>query len=118
MAHDSESEFLGFVAFAVVFPREGYQTFRQSDESDAECSLVDNGFDGLVGTQFVAAYPQFSHQQRELFCQSRFLKVETVVKLAGGDFENVVEFMEEQGDAFVLVAHRHGLYCKTHKVYG
>ncbi len=49
MAHDSESEFLGFVAFAVVFPREGYQTFRQSDESDAECSLVDNGFDGLVG---------------------------------------------------------------------
>ena len=56
---DAQSELLCFGAFAVVVSGEGYEAFGQSDESDAECALVDDGCDGVVFAQYVGSVPEF-----------------------------------------------------------
>ena len=49
------------VYFATGFP-ECHETFCQSDETDSQCSLVDDGSNRIVRFQLLAAYPQGRHQ--------------------------------------------------------
>ena len=50
MRYDTQTQFLRFLIFAVMVSGECDKTFGQTDESDAEGSVVDNGFDGVRGT--------------------------------------------------------------------
>ena len=102
----------------MVLADEGHEAFCQSDESDAQCTLVDYGFDGIVRIQFVGTDPQTLHQQGELLREGGLLETEAVVELSCRDVEHVVELGEEGGDALLLVIDAHAFDGQTDDVDG
>ena len=80
--------------------------------------MVDHRFDRVGGPECVSAIPQSRHEQWELLGTGCFLEVETVVELTGGDFEDVVETLEEGVDAFGLVTDTYALDGDTDYVDG
>ena len=62
IGHDFQSQLLGFARFAVMFSEQCHETFCQPDETDSQCSLVDDGSNRIVRFQLLAAYPQGRHQ--------------------------------------------------------
>ena len=80
--------------------------------------MVDDTFNGVVWLQLVGTNPKAAHEERELLCVCSLLEVETVVELASGHFEDMVELGEEHLDALFLVFNAHALDGKTHNVDG
>ncbi len=99
-----------------MFADKGYKTFGKSDESNAECALVYHRFDSVGGGKALGSVPKPGHQKRELLYKRGFLEIKTVAKLAGGNFEHIVELAEESVDTLDRVLDRHTFYCKTHDV--
>ena len=100
---DAKSEFLGFLAFAVMLADEGDKAFSQAYEADGKGTLVHYRLDGILAFELLTAEPQAVHKERELLLEGGLLEVEALVKLLGGDFESPVEFLEEALDAGVFV---------------
>ena len=100
----------------MVLAQERDQTFRQTDETDAQRTLVDYGRDVFVRLELVATYPQGGHQQGELLGKRRLLELHAFVQLAGGDVEHGVQLGKEEGDALLLVRYVHALYGKADDV--
>ena len=97
---------------------EGHQALRQSDEADAQRSLVDDTLDSIGGLQFVGAYPQALHEQGELLREGRLLELVAVVKLFGCHLKHVVEFGKELVYALLLVVDIHALDSQADDVDG
>ena len=57
VGHDFQSQLLRFFRLSVMLPEQRHEAFCQSDEADAQCSLVDDGSNRVVRFQFFAAYP-------------------------------------------------------------
>ena len=87
---DLESQLLRFLRLAMVLADESYEAFRQSDESDSEGTLVNDGLDGLVRFEVLASNPEALHEQRELLCERCLLEIEPVVELPCRHVEHVV----------------------------
>ena len=117
VAHDAQSERLGFVAFAVVLADERHKALCQTDEAYAQRAVVDYALHAVVGTEHVGAVPQLAHHERELLGEGRLLEVEAVVELACGDVEHIVKAAEEGVDALLLVADAHALDGYAHDVH-
>ena len=100
----------------MVLSDKGYQTFGKTDKSDAECALIYDRLDGVVGTKRVGSVPQTRHQERELLGKSRFLKVITVAQLPGGHVKYLVEFAEEAVYPLFLVLYAHQLDGNAHYI--
>ena len=58
VGHDLQTQFLSLRVFTVMMTCEGNQTLSQSDESDTECTMIDDALDGVVWLQVLCAYPQ------------------------------------------------------------
>ena len=115
---DFQSQFLTLLTLSMVLACQGYKTFCQSDEADAERALVDDTLNGVVGLQFVGTDPQTLHQQWELFGEGCLLELETVIELACSDIEHSVKFLEELVDALLLVLDFHAFDSQSHNVDG
>ena len=109
VAHDLQSQLLCLLALTVMLARQGYQALCQSDEADAECSLVDDALYSVRRLQLVSTDPETLHQQRELLGKGRLLELETVVKLLGCDLQHVIELREEHVDTLLLIGLTHAL---------
>ena len=96
----------------------GNQGLGKSDETDAECSVVDHGFDGVVVGKFLAVKPEGSHEQRELLLEGGLLEVEPFVELLCGNLKCPVEFLEEFMVSVFLVLDTHALDGKFHDIDG
>ena len=80
--------------------------------------MVDDALYGVVWLQLFAAAPQLRHQQGELLGEGCLLELETVIELFGGDFQHVIQFGEELGDALLFVFDVHALNGEPHDVDG
>ena len=116
VSHDSESQFLSLFRLSVMLAQKRHKTFRQTDEPDAQRTLIDYGRDVVVRFELVAAYPQSGHQQRELLGERCFLELHAFMQLACGDVEHGIQLGEETGDALFLIRNAHALYGKAHNV--
>ena len=121
LAHVSyylKSQLLSLFALAVVLAYKRYQTLSQSDESDAQCTLIDNALDGIQWLQLVGTYPQVLHQQWELLGIGCLLEVETVVKLLCCNLQHLVELCKEHVYTLLLVLLLAALQRQFHYVDG
>ena len=76
LAHVSyylQSQLLRFLTLAMMLTGECNQCLGQSDETDAQCSLIDNALDGIHWLQLVGTNPQVLHQQWELLAAALFV---------------------------------------------
>ena len=116
---DAQTQFLGFLAFAVMLADEGDEAFRQADEADGKRTLVEHGLDGVVLVKFLAAKPQAGHKERELLLEGGLLELEALVQLTGGDFQGPVQLLEEHLQSLFLVGFLvHGLDGQFHDIDG
>ena len=118
VGNNLQTQFLTLLALAMVLAGEGYKALCQTDETDTQCTLVDNGSDGVVGRKVLAAYPQTAHEQRELLGKCCLLELHTVVQLLGGNLQEVVQLCKEGCYAVVLVLDVHALDGKANDVDG
>ena len=59
VGHDFDAQLLRLFRLSVVLSHECHETFRQSDEADAQGALVDDALYGVVRLEPFAAAPQF-----------------------------------------------------------
>ena len=64
MAYYTQSELLRLLVFAVVLAGKGYKAFGQTDETYAECAVIDYRLYGFFGTEFGGAVPQLGQSKR------------------------------------------------------
>ena len=55
-----QAELLRLLGFPVMFADKGYESLGKSDEADSERALVDDGLDGVIVLQVLAAEPEGS----------------------------------------------------------
>ena len=118
VGHNLQTQLLSFLALAVVLADERLEALCQSDESDAQCTVVDDALDGVRRLQLVSAHPEILHQQWELLCHGSLLELESLVQLLGCDIQQVVELGKEHVDALLLVLDAHAFDGELHDVDG
>ena len=99
-----------------MLPNQCYQTFCQSDETDAQSSLINNTLNGIIGVEFIGAYPQTAHQQWELLDKSCFLELEAFIQLLRCHFQHLIEFGKELSDTCFFIFYIHAFNSQTHNI--
>ena len=115
---DTQTQLLCLVALAMMLSYQGNQTLGQSDESDTQCSVIDNGSYGIVGAQLLAVYPKSLHQQGELLGEGRLLELHTLVQLLCRNLQQTVQFGKEGIDTVLLILDAHTFNGQTNDVDG
>ena len=82
-----QTQFLALLALAMVLASEGDKTLCQTNETNTQCTLVDDGGNGLVRREVLATDPQTTHEQRELLGEGCLLELHTVMQLLGGNLQ-------------------------------
>ena len=121
-----QSQFLTLSTLTMMLTRKGNETLCQSDETDAEGTLIDHALDGIIRFQLIGTDPEALHQQGELLGEGGLLELVTVIKLLSSHLEHMVELGEEQRHALILhllgqlftFHFQHTLDSKLHDVDG
>ena len=93
-----------------------HKTLGKTNETDTQCTLVDDRGNGVVRLQFLAADPKSRHEQRELLRKGSLLELHALVQLTGSNLEQAVELCKEHCNTLFLILHIHALNGKTHNV--
>ena len=113
-----QTQFLTLLALAVVLASEGDKALCQTNETDTQCTLVDDGGDSLVGSKVLATYPQTAHEQGELLGEGGLLELHTVVQLLRCNLQEAVQLGKEGCYAVLAVLDVHTLDGQAHDVDG
>ena len=116
--HDAQTKLLSLGRLSVVLAAKSDEGLCKTDESDAECTMIDDRLDAVILSKLLAVKPQSAHEERELLLEGCLLEIETVVELFCCDVEGVGQLVEELVDTVFLVRNAHALDSELHDVDG
>ena len=116
IGNNTQSQFLSRSIFSVMFTDKSNQTFRQSDKTYTQSSLINNRCYRIIRLQLLTSIPQSGHQQRKLFGIGRLLKLEPLVKLQCGNLEHFIQLSKKTSNPFAFVSNIHTFYRQPNDI--